>query len=156
MKLLLQILIFIGLKFKELLWNIVIQAMLFIIACILIFCGIITSIGAIAYNFVDLTSWGKHVYVLTDSHTFLNYLEVYVNLGGCLLAIVVAVAFVLFIIFCLLWSLTKLIFFCSEKQGTYSIFIVSKISYGRNKIKRFFAENWNKSKNIVDKISREK
>lgn len=137
MKLLLQILIFIGLKFKELLWNIVTQTMLFIIACILIVCGVITSIGAIAYNFVDLISWGKNVYVLTDSHTFLNYLEVYINLGGYLLAIVVVIAFALTIIFCLLWPLIKLIF-----------------SY--NKIKRFFAENWSKSKNIVDKISREK
>ena len=118
MKLFLQILIFIGLKFKELLWNIV-------IACTLIVCGIYISIGAIAYNFVDLTSWGRNVYVLTDSHTFLNYIEVYMSLGGCLFAMVIGVAFALFIIFCSLWSLIKLIFSYREK-------------YNHNKIKTAF------------------
>lgn len=133
MRLFLQILIFIGLKLKELLWNTATQVIFVLIIFVLFWCGLSIGIGAIVYNFVDLTAWGTHVYVLTDAHTFSNCLEVYFSLGGAIYSMILA----MILLICV---------------GSLPGFLIMHGVKNRLRIKRFFILNWQKSKRITDNI----
>lgn len=135
LKLFLQILIFVELKIKELFWNTVTGFIYCIVLFVFLIIGVIIGIGAIAYNFVDFTTWGEHVYVLTNNSTFLNYLEVYSNLGGSILTVGIFLILFLYLIGALFRGLFLLI------KGIFS-----------GKVKRFFVDNWKEAGIITRRI----
>jgi hypothetical protein len=137
-KLLLQILIFIGLKIKELFWN---TPMQFVYAIIILIAGIIAAgwililiTGIISYQFIDISSWGHpaEVYVLTASNTVWDAFWVYSNLGGPIICLIIM----------------GLMAIAGLFLGT--CFLVEKLQ--NSGIKDFFKENWEESKRISEKI----